>query len=143
MSRDGQLLTTFTSGKGQSKGSFRLGGAEYTVRAHAFGGTYELLTEAGTCVATAERVGRRNWSLRASGQEFVFRRASFAGRNQELLGADGEPVGSIACAAGFKLGATADLPGLADEAQVFVTAVMLLRWQRQRNTVAASTAASG
>ncbi|MGW1837700.1 hypothetical protein [Streptomyces sp. NPDC002067] len=142
MSRDGQKLTTFTSGKGETKGSFRLGGTEYTVRAHAFSRTYELLAEAGTRVATAEHVGRRNWSVRASGQESAFRRASLSGRSQELLGADGEPVGSIARTAGFKLGATADLPGLADELQVFATAVMLLRWQRQRNSAAAGAAAA-
>lgn len=142
MSRDGQKLTTFTSGKGQSKGSFRLGGAEFTVRAHAFGGTYELLTETGACVATAEHVGRRNWSVRASGEEFAFRRASLTGRRQELLGTDGEPVGSISRAGGIKFGATADLPGLADEVQVFVTAVLLLRWQRQRTTAAAGAAAA-
>ncbi|MET9531162.1 MULTISPECIES: hypothetical protein [unclassified Streptomyces] len=137
----GRTLTVFTAGKWRS-GEFELGGTGYRVRSHRLAGTYELLTADGSVVATTDRQGPRRWSVHASGQVFRFESDSIGIRNQSLIGPDGEPAGSITRTGRAGFGASADLPGLDAEIQVFAVVVMLLRWRRRR-VVAASAAASG
>ncbi|QWF78589.1 hypothetical protein [Amycolatopsis sp. CA-230715] len=142
ITRDGRALTTFSPGgrKRLSGGCFPLGGTGYEVRSHRFTRVYELLDDGGSVVAATSRVGRR-WQLRAAGRVFHFRRNSFASREQSAFDEKGNPIGSLTSTGRGKPGATADLPGLEPELQVFALVVTLLRRQRKRAAAAVRASA--
>ncbi|GAA4529162.1 hypothetical protein [Amycolatopsis samaneae] len=131
---DGKELTTF-SAKRLSGGQFTLGETGYQVRAHRFTRVHKLLDANGRVLAETDRVSRR-WQLRASGKVFSFQRNSLGGRAYTLLGERGEPTGSITLSGPGSASATAELPGLAPELQVFALAVALMRRRKRRAAAA-------
>jgi hypothetical protein len=92
----------------------------------------------GTPVASAERVGRKRWTVEAAGQTYHFQRASMWSDEQELL-AGGVRVGSVRKTSFWRGDATAELPGLPLPVQVFVVGVVITMWNAK---AAAAGAAS-
>lgn len=135
---DGREVTDFESSWWRTGGTFSLEGHEYTIRANMWGSTYGMADEDGAKVASAERVGRKNWTVESGDEVHRFQRASLL-RSAQLLLRDGQEVGAIERASRWKGGATAELPGLSLPVQVFAVAVVLTMWEQQ----AASAAAGG
>ena len=44
-----------------------------------------MVDDAGAVVASADRVGRKRWTVEAAGQTYHFRRKSFWGNEEELV----------------------------------------------------------
>lgn len=86
-----------------------------------------MVDEGGTRIASADRVGRRDWTIEADGVTYRFRRAS-PWRQEEELHADGIRVGSVRRTSIWRGDAVADLPGLPLAVAVFVVAVVLTTW---------------
>lgn len=129
-------MTTFSPKSWSAGGHFSLDGRDYDLRSNMWGNTYALVADDETPVATAERVGRRRWSVHADGTLYEFRRVSFWTWDQALM-VDGREAGVIKRVSAWKADATAELPGLALPLQVFVLAVVLTMWRRQSAAAAA------
>lgn len=132
---DGRALTAFSLRRGGIGARFALHRVDYAVRTQRFSGVYELLDADGTAVATTDRVGR-SWSMTCSGRVIPFRRTAAADREYTMIGADGEPAGTIRRTGHVRSEATADLPGLEPVLQVFAVAIVLLRRRRKRTAAA-------
>src|SRR4051812_2928181 len=137
LTADGERLATWEGRSWRSGGTFDLAGRRYDVRSNAWGSRFEMTDQVGMVAATAERVGRRQWTVEANGRSYEFRRASMW-RSEQILVADGRPVGSIRRVNMWRGDAVADLPGLPPPVQVFVLAVVLSMWDAQA-AAAAST----
>ncbi len=95
------------------------------------GHTYGMADDAGTTVATADRVGRKSWTVQAGGVSYTFRRPSIWRHEEELL-SEGRRMGSVKRNSMWRSDTVADLPGLPVPVQVFVLAVVLTVWDRLR-----------
>jgi hypothetical protein len=110
----------------QSGGVFELNGQRYQVRGNALGSRFELIGSAGEPLASAQRVGRKRWTVQAGDRTYQFRRASMWRGDQELLLGD-QAVGSIRRNSVWRSSAVADLPDMPEPVQVFVLCVVLAR----------------
>lgn len=119
-------------------GRFEVDGRRYEVSSNAFGTTYQMVDAVGVVVASAKRVGRKNWTVEANGVTYEFRRPSWWRQEDELI-SHGEPVGYVRQASAWRGDAAADLPGLPLPIQVFVLCVVLTMWNQ--SAAAASTSA--
>src|SRR5687768_9717064 len=90
---DDRVTVVWDSSFWKSGGDFELDGRRYQVRGNAWGNRFEMVDADGTPVASAERVGRKRWTVEAAGQTYHFQRASMWSDEQELL-AGGVRVGS-------------------------------------------------
>ncbi|MEE6260580.1 hypothetical protein [Plantactinospora sonchi] len=135
VSADGVAVATWEPSMWRSGGNFTLGGESYQVRSNTWGSRYTLLDANDTTVATADRVGRKQWTVEADGRTYHFRRTSFWGNEQELQ-ADGQRVGSVKRSNSWRGDVTADLPGLPLPVQLFVLGVVITMWD---STAAATT----
>lgn len=134
---DGRVVTTFRPSWWRSGGTFVVEGHEYTVRQNFWGVTYGMAMADGTVVASADRVGRKRWTVDAEGRTHHFRRASMWTGEQAMV--DGErEIGSIRKLGMFRSGAVADLPALDPALQVFVVAVVLTMWDNQASAAASA-----
>jgi hypothetical protein len=133
---DGRAVATWDGSMWRSGGDFQLDGAGYRVRSNAWGTRYAMTAADGTPVASAERVGRKRWTVEAGGQVYRFQRASVWGNVQELHG-DAGPVGSVRRTSTWRSDVSADLPGLPLPVQIFVVGVVITMWEAQ-STVAAA-----
>jgi len=102
-----------------------------------WGSTYAMVDEDGKPIASADRVGRKNWTVEADGRTYQFHRAS-PWRQEEELHFEGRRVGSVKRKGRWRGDAVADLPGLPLPVQVFVHAVVLAMWDS--SAAAAATA---
>jgi hypothetical protein len=68
-----------------------------------------MTDEFGMVVAVANRVGRKRWTVEATGRTYQFRRASMW-RPQEVLITNGRPVGSVRRVSLWRSDAVAELP---------------------------------
>lgn len=127
---DGRPLATWDGRVWRNGGSFDLAGRHYEVTANVFGTRFELTDQVGMPVATAQRVGRRRWTVEAGGRTYRFQRASWWRSDQSLV-VDGRTVGSVRRTRRWRGGAVADLPDLPLPLQVFVVAVVLTMWEAQ------------
>jgi hypothetical protein len=84
----------------------------------------------GTVVATAARVGRRNWTVTANGHTYQFRRPSYW-RHEERLVVGDRAVGTVRRTSMWRSDVEADLPGLPVPMQIFTVAVVLTRWNSE------------
>ncbi len=114
-------------------GRFVLGGRPYEVKSNLWASRYTLLADDGTTVASAERVGRKDWTIEADRVTYQFRRVS-AWRQEEELTIGGQPVGSVRRTSMWGGGAVADLPGLPAVVAVFAVAVVLTTWDLAAST---------
>lgn len=133
---DGRMVAVWDGSMWKSSGTFELDGVPHRVSGNAWGTRFSMVTGDGATVATAERVGRKRWSVEAGGQTYAFRRRSWSSSEQELLVGD-LPVGSIRRTSVWRGDATADLPGLPLPVQIFVVAVVIKMWESEA-AVAAS-----
>jgi hypothetical protein len=115
----------------QSGGVFELNGQRYQVRGNALGSRFELIGSAGEPLASAQRVGRKRWTVQAGDRTYQFRRASMWRGDQELLLGD-QAVGSIRRNSVWRSSAVADLPDMPEPVQVFVLCVVLARWDAEK-----------
>lgn len=136
ISADGRPVTMWDPSWWKSGGTFRLAGRLYEVSGNVWGTKYTMATEGGTVVASAERVGRKRWTVTAEGKTYEFQRTSVF-RHEEELHVDGRRVGSINRPSMWSSDTVVDLPGLPVQTQVFVLAVVLTKWA---SAAAASTA---
>ena len=124
---DGLPLATWDESIWRSGGEVELDGKHYQVRANMWGTTYGMADQDGTLLASADRVGRKAWKVKADGRTYEFRRAS-AWRQEEELLVGGLRLGSVKRTSMWRGDAVADLPGLPLYVQVFVLAVVLATW---------------
>jgi hypothetical protein len=124
---DGQPLATWEGRLWRSGGVFDLAGRHYEVTANPWGSRFTMTDQFGMTVASAERVGRKRWTVAAGGRDYQFQRASIL-RKEERLVEDGKVVGAIRRRSAWRGDAVADLPGLPLPVQVFVLGVVLTKW---------------
>ncbi len=130
---DGRPITTWEKSTWRTGGAFSLDGHRYEVRSNAWGTRYSLIRDDAT-MATAERVGRKRWSIDAGGHVHEFKRASMW-KSEESLVERGRTVGYIKRPSMWRSNAVADLPGLPVPVQIFALTVTLAKW----DTAAASS----
>lgn len=135
---DGRQITVWEKSAWRSGGAFKLDGHRYEVRVNIWGSKYTLVRDDAT-MATAERVGRRRWTIDAGGHLYAFQGASMW-RSEESFLRDGQPVGVIKRLSMWRSDAVADLPGVPLPVQVFALVVTLAKWD---NAAAASASAGG
>jgi len=86
-----------------------------------------MVNQYGSRIASANHVGRTNWTVEADGRTYEFRRGSLW-REEEELCSEGRRVGSVKRTSIWRGDAVADLPGLPPSVEVFVLAVVLTEW---------------
>ena len=141
ISADGKHLAIWDGSIWKHGGHFELDGRRYEVRGNMWGSKYGMVADDGTPVASAERVGRKRWTVEASGRTYEFQRASMWRREEELRSA-GLRVGSVKRVSLWRSDAEADLPGLPVPVQMFVFAVVLTMWDWADATAAAAGGAA-
>ncbi len=124
---DDKLITRWNRSTWSGGGTFELQERTYTIRSNGWGTKYTMITGTDRVVASAERVGRKNWTVQAGGHTYEFKRTSMW-RQEESLIRQGRPVGVIKRTSTWRSDATADLPDLDPAVQVFVLAVVLTMW---------------
>ena len=134
---DGVSVVTWKGSVWKSGGQFEVDGRRYVVTSNAFATRYEMVDQTGMVVASARRVGRKNWTVEAEGRTHQFRRASMWREEQELL-VDGQRVGSVRRPSLWRTDAIADLPTLPLATQIFVLCVVLTMWDNAATAAAAS-----
>jgi hypothetical protein len=134
---DGRRLATWDGSSWKSGGTFGLDARRYEVRGNMWGNKYGMVDEDGTRIASADRVGRKNWTVEADGRTYEFHRASLW-RQEEELHSEGRRVGSVKRNSIWRGDAVADLPGLSLPVEVFVLAVVLTMWDSAAVTAVAA-----
>ena len=124
---NGEPLATFERSVWRGGGRFVMGGRPYEVTSNLWASSYTLVAGDGATVATARRVGRKDWTIEADRVVYTFRRAS-VWRQEEELTLGGQPVGSVRRTSSWGGGAVADLPGMPPVVAVFAVAVVLTTW---------------
>jgi hypothetical protein len=132
---DGRRLATWKGSLWSTGGEFELGGRRYEVRANLWGSRYGMADQDGARIASADRVGRKDWTVEAGGRTYEFRRAS-AWRQEEELRCEGRAVGSVRRTSSWRGDAVADLPGVPLPVEVFALAVVLTMWDTSAAAVA-------
>ena len=133
--QNGEHVARWNRSWWRSRGTFDLGAQRYAVRANAWGTRYTLQTPTGQPLATADRVGRKRWTVTAGGHTYHFRRASIWRSDQELL-QDDRVTGAIRATGVWRSSVTADLPGLPLPIQVFVLCVVLTQRAAESSSAA-------
>jgi hypothetical protein len=136
ISQDGRHIARWQPSWWRSAGTFELDGQRYEIRGNALGTGFRLIGPTGQSLASAQRVGRKRWTVQAGDRTYQFRRASLWRGDQELLLGD-QAVGSIRRPSVWRSLAVAELPGMPAPVQVFVLCVVLAMWE------AAAAAATG
>lgn len=126
----GRVVTTWDGAFWRNGGAFTLDGLRYEVRGGAWGTRFTMLDPTGGTVATAERVGRKRWTVTAGGQVYAFHRASLWGHRQELRAGD-RTVGVVRRVSAWRNDVDVDLPGVPLPLQVFVLGVVITMWDNQ------------
>ncbi|MET7396666.1 hypothetical protein ABZS66_24610 [Dactylosporangium sp. NPDC005572] len=127
---DGRPITTWNPKLWRTGGDFVLGGRQYQVRSNGWGSRYSMEDGSGMTVASAERVGRKEWTISSDGQVYRFRRVSIWRHEEELLSGDGR-IGSVRRLSVWRSDTVADLPGLPLPVQVFALGVIVTTWDNQ------------
>ncbi|WP_157408196.1 hypothetical protein [Actinoplanes sp. N902-109] len=129
-----RVVATWDNARWKSGGDFELDGRHYRVRSNGWGTKFTMTDEAGTVLASADRIGRKQWHVMADGQTYVFERASFWSSDQELRVGD-RRAGSIRQAGRWRTDIAVDLPGVPLPTQIFVMGVVIAMWQVQAAAV--------
>jgi hypothetical protein len=134
---DGEPVAQWNGRTWRTGGSIVLAGRRYDLKSNVWGVRFEMTDETGMVAATADRVGRRQWTAQAEGRTYQFHRTSWW-RSEQALVADGRTVGSIRRLSPWRGGAVADLPGLPLPVRVFVVVVVLAMWDAQSAAAASA-----
>ncbi|MEV4759555.1 hypothetical protein AB0J86_31285 [Micromonospora sp. NPDC049559] len=140
ISADGRVVSVWDSSVWRSGGEFELAGRRYRMRSNAWGNRYGMHDEHDEPVASADRVGRRRWTVRAGDETYHFQRASLFGTEQQLYAGDVR-VGSVRRTSLWRSEIVAELPGLPLPVQIFVLGVVICLWDQR--AAAASAGGSG
>jgi hypothetical protein len=124
---DGEPLTRWDGTLWRSGGSFVLQGRHFRVRGNAWGSEFTMTDESGGVVATAGKLGRRQWSLGTGGHSHTFRSPSMW-RTQFDLVLGEQAAGYVRRPSIWRSTVEADLPSLPLPVQVFVVGVALTTW---------------
>jgi hypothetical protein len=135
---DGRTVATWDGSLWKNGGAFELQGRRYQVSGNAFGSRFRMTDAYGMPVASADRVGRKRWTVEAGGQTYHFQRASSWGNEQVLFAGDGR-VGSVRRTSFWRGEVTAELPGLPLPVQIFVLGVVITMWDAQASAAAAAS----
>ncbi|GAA0947430.1 hypothetical protein [Virgisporangium aurantiacum] len=127
---DGRRVASWSGRFWRNGGDITLGGQAYRVEATTFTNRFTMTDAAGRTVATAEKAGRKHWTVVADGRPHRFRRTSIWGNRQDLLVGD-QAVGSIRRTSMWSGRVEAELPTLSLPAQIFVVGVMITTWDNQ------------
>ncbi|GGK39141.1 hypothetical protein GCM10010124_34960 [Pilimelia terevasa] len=132
---DGRVAAVWDGAFWRSGGRFSLDGRDYEVRGNVWGTRFTLTdatdgSGADVALATAERVGRRRWTVEAGGRTYRFRRASMWRDVQELYD-DSGAVGTVRRVSMWRGDVAADLPGLPPAVRMFVLGVVITMWEAQ------------
>jgi hypothetical protein len=135
---DDRTVATWDSAFWRNGGDFDVDGRHYRVRGNAWGNRFDLVDADATPVASADRVGRKRWTVEAAGQTYHFQRASPWSNEQELH-AGGGRVGSVKRTSFWRGDIAADLPGMPLPVQIFVLGVVITMWDAQAAVATAAT----
>lgn len=124
---DGEPVATWQRSGWRPGGELELNGRRYLLRADLSDQTCSLVGTGGARIASADRVGRRDWTIQAGDATYRFRRTT-PWRQQEDLLVDGRRVGSVRRRSRWRGNAVADLPGVPLDVAVFALAVALMQW---------------
>jgi hypothetical protein len=127
---DGRPVASWSPKFWRNGGEITLAGHAYRVDATTFTNRFTMTDGSGRTVATAEKAGRKHWTVVADGKPHRFRRSSIWGNQQDLLVGD-HAVGSIRRSGFWTSKVEADLPTLSLPAQVFAVGVMISTWDSQ------------
>ena len=120
-------VATFARSSWRGGGVLNVDGRPYEVRSNPWATSYTMVDTEGVLVASAARVGRKDWTVESGGTTHHFHRASLW-RSEEQLQVGGQPTGSIRRTSLWKGDASADLPGLPPLVALFALAVVLTTW---------------
>ena len=126
----GREIAVWDSSVWKSGGRFELDGQHFQVRSNAWGNKYTMTDDSGAAIASADRVGRKRWTVEAAGETYHFRRKSMWGNEEELLLGD-NAVGSVRKTSFWRGDIAAELPTLTPAMQLFVLGVIISRWEAQ------------
>lgn len=126
----GREIAVWDGSTWKSGGEFELDGRRFQVRSNVWGNKYTMTDDTGAVVASADRVGRKRWSVEAAGQTYHFRRKSMW-RNEEELVLGDTRVGSVHQTSFWRGDVTVELPTLATALQLFVLGVVITMWDAQ------------
>ncbi len=124
---DGERVATWEKAGWQPGGTLELDGRRYVLRADLTSQTCALVGSGGLRIASADRVGRKEWAIHAAGATYRFRRVA-PWRRKEILVVDGRRVGSVRRRSAWRGDAVADLPGVPLDVGAFALAVLLMQW---------------
>jgi len=135
---DGRTVATWDGSPWKNGGAFELQGRRYEVSGNALGSRFRMTDAYGMSVASADRVGRKRWTVEAGGQTYHFQRASPWSNEQVLFAGDGR-VGSVRRTNFWRGEVTAELPGLPLPVQIFVLGVVITMWDAQASAAATAS----
>lgn len=126
---DGRPIARWVSFVWKSGGEVELAGRRYTVRSNAWGGRFGMVDDVGIQVASAERVGRKRWTVQEGARTYHFQRSGWKG-DQHLCVND-QRVGSVKRIGFWRTEIVMDLPGVPLPVQIFVLGVLITRWNSE------------
>ncbi len=124
---DGRPLAVFNGSPWRGGGALVVDGRRYEVRSSTWATSYSLADDEGGAIASAQRIGRKDWSIEADGVTHAFRRSSVWSLEQEHV-VQGMPVGTIRRTSMWRRDAVGDLPLLPPLVAVFAITVVLTTW---------------
>ena len=127
----GREIAVWDSSAWRGGGEFELDGRRFQVRSRSWWGhKYAMVDDTGTVVASADRAGRKRWTVEAGGQTYHFRRRS-PWRNEEELVLGDTRVGSVRQTSFWRGDITVELPTFPTAVQLFVLGVVISVWDAQ------------
>jgi hypothetical protein len=127
---DGERVATWEQAGWRPGGTLELDGRRYLLRSDPAGRTCSLVGSGGRQIASADQVGRRDWTIRAGETTYRFRRAAPWRQKEDVL-VDGQRVGSLRRRTPWRGRPVSDLPGVPLDVEVFALAVVLMQWSAQ------------
>jgi hypothetical protein len=124
---DGEPFATYSRSAWRGGGVLDVAGRGYELRSNLWATSYTLVDDGGSLVASAQRAGRKDWSIDAGGVTYAFRRSSTWSQEQEHV-VQGMRMGSVRRTSTWRGNAVADLPGLPPLVALFAVAVVLTTW---------------
>jgi hypothetical protein len=126
----GREIAVWDSSAWKSGGEFVVEGQRLRVRSNVWGNKYTMVDDTETVIASADRVGRKRWTVEADGQTYHFRRKSIWGSEEELVLGETR-VGSVRKTSFWRGDIEVELPTLATAVQLFVLGVVISAWEAE------------
>ena len=137
----GREVATWDSKVWKGGGEFVLDGRRFRVKSNGWGTKYTMADDAGTVVASADRVGRKRWTVSAGGQTYHFRSKFWSGEEELVLGET--RVGAVRKASFWGSTVNVELPGLPPAVQLFVLGVVISKWNAESSAAAGASSSGG